>query len=58
MLGQFYCNLQQANKTCNIKFYTVHYKSINSVSNFIHLRLIDYLNFLRLLHITITVTID
>ena len=38
--------------------YTVHYESLNSVINFIHFRLIDYLKFLRLLHITITLTID
>ena len=34
------------------------YCSLNSVSNFIHFRLIDYLKFLQLLHITITLTID
>ena len=34
--------------------YTVHYKSLNSVSNFMHLQLINYLNFLQLFHITIT----
>ena len=38
-------NRNITNKDLLHKLYTVHYKSLNSVSNFIHLRLIDYLNF-------------
>jgi len=46
------------NETSRTILNTVHYESLNSDSNCVHLRLIDYLNFLCLLHITIAVTID